>query len=97
MKDQIEIHLDKALKLAEKEAEKIARKILKENPELKEFVMGMGSWFFKVKEGNENIGYNDDIEFLEPFKKFMDKYDDVLGISGMLMRFTAKGKKITKW
>jgi hypothetical protein len=45
----ITYHHDKASDLALKRVEELARGILRENKNLKEFVMGMGTYFFTAK------------------------------------------------
>lgn len=75
--------------------EEQARKILREHPNLDEFVMGMGSWFFTDKEGN-NLDETDRA-YLKPFAEIFYEWDEYLKISGEPMRFTASGKKVTNW
>jgi len=48
--NQIEDLLEKANSLAEYEVNRLAREVLKNNPELASFVMGMGSYFFRANK-----------------------------------------------
>jgi len=98
LNDEIQSHLDKATKLAVDNVEKMAREILAHNPELKEFIMAMGTWFFVDKHGH-HIDNADIKEYpaLEPLFSFICKWDNELKITGESMRFTAFGPKITDW
>lgn len=104
MKKIIEKHLKIADKLAEKEVERLARLVLLNNPKLREFIMGMGSFFFTDSKDeiiHTSMGNNDSrLNRLKGYKrlvKFVEQFDSQLKITGTPMRFTAKGKKITDW
>ena len=89
--------------------EAAAREILVSSPELSEFVMGMGAWFFtyklgvvfsdglKVTKGNDILYGPDRYPRLLPVVQFMNEWDSLLGLTGNPTRFTAKGKKRTGW
>jgi hypothetical protein len=83
-------YLNQAEAIALKILEQKARKILIEHPNLHEFVMGMGTWFFIDK--NKNHFTEQEVAYLIPFERFILKYDNDLKLTGNLMRFTAKGK-----
>ncbi len=88
--------------------EKIARRILKKNDNLNEFVMGMGMASFDDKEGemmemqtscldsNGRRVYEDVPEFKELID-FLDEWDGIYSLTGETMRFTAEGPKKTEW
>jgi len=88
-----EEHYDAACSMALEEVERYARKILKDNPDIHEFIMGMGTWDFK---SNEKWLDNEDPRF-EPLLDLISKWDKSLYITGNPMRFTATGPKITDW
>lgn len=100
-------HYKKADKLAIKIVEQLARKILRNDPELKEFTMAMGVYFFTdfndeivdVLERRMNTNYNYDYfpskPSFKPLIDFIDEWDDVFKITGEAMRFTAYGEVIT--
>jgi len=70
----------KAYDLAIQEVERLARKILAENPELDEFIMDVGYYFtYKDPDRNETPSYDE--PFLEELNEFMDKWDEDLNIS----------------
>lgn len=104
----IEKHYQKACELAEEKVEKLARKILLKNPELHEFVMAMGDWFFTlkaqpedeennaIKEGEICWDVDSDPRFTE-ISNFIMEWDEYLKLTGIPMRFTATGPKITDW
>lgn len=105
---QIEYHYQKATDIALKEVERLAREILKEHPEFKEFIMAMGSYFFTTKKkgeiistwenvykGNRYVKENAKDCFVE-LNDFIRKWDD-LKLTGCGMRFTATGKVVTDW
>jgi hypothetical protein len=100
---------NKSSDLAADVVEKMARQILREHPELNEFVMAMGTYFFTYKEGGNldpisskmnssyNYVYYDTEPFLKPLNDFIGEWDSRLKITGDAMRFTAKSEKITDW
>jgi hypothetical protein len=93
---QITYHYKCATKIALDEVERVARKILREHKDLDEFVMGMGSSGFTFK--NTDGLFNDsDFRYMEPVFNLINRWDNVLSLTGHPMRFTAEGKKITVW
>lgn len=103
-------YYEKASETASKVVEKMARKILIEHPELDEFVMAMGSYFFTYKNRSGNLSpmtqkmnkswnyyYEDSEPFLKPLNDLISKWDKVLKITGDSMRFTANGEKRADW
>ena len=102
-------YYEKAEKKASEVVEKMARQILREHPELNEFVMAMGTYFFTYKEGGNldpisskmnssyNYVYYDTEPFLKPLNDLIGEWDSRLKITGDAMRFTADGIKITDW
>lgn len=81
--------------LAIREVEKEARRILKSDPDLNEFVMAMGAAFFTDKNGDNH--QLQDIDAAEELRDFILEWDEYLRITGVPMRFTADGDKITDW
>lgn len=92
-KSGIDIMLRQASELAIQEVERIARRILKQNRNLIEFVMAMGCWCFWT---NEEPLDNEDSRFKE-LAEFMAEYNDKLKLTGTPMRFTATGPVETNW
>jgi hypothetical protein len=104
-------HYNKASQFASEFVEQEARKILVEHPELDEFVMAMGTWFFKWKIGatdNQGIVIEEWMdqnvqEGSVPFIKesvlaeFIANWDEYLKITGEPMRFTATGPVVRNW
>ena len=72
-----------------------ARRILMENSDMGEFIMGMGTWMFTLKKRNANVDGDD--PRLKPIDEVMIEWDRDLGISGIPTRFTAKGKTRRNW
>ena len=89
--EKSEIHLTKATELCIAQIEIMARNILIKNKKLNEFVMAMGTYFFTYKKGGVAHDFEDSF-----FDEFMDKYSD-LNLTGIPMRFTAKGDVVTDW
>ena len=94
-------HYQAAETVALKLIEQRARKILKEHPKLKEFVMCMGSAQFTLKNRDVFDSYStyDDTypRYLNPVFDLIDEWDRYLKLTGTPMRFTADGPKITNW
>ena len=103
-------HYQIAMDKSSEVVEKMARQILIEHPELDEFIMAMGSYFFTYKDSKEHLNpttqkmnssyryeYTDTEPFLKPMNDFIREWDGVLKITGDAMRFTATGDKITDW
>ena len=80
--------------LASKEVIRIARKILKADPSLTEFIMGMGRWMFSDKDG---VIYDADQSRFAELCDFIDEWDNTIHITGEPMRFTATGPIIRDW
>jgi hypothetical protein len=100
MRDTISYHISRAEKLASKTVEQKAKAILRQHPNLKEFIMGNGSWYFTDKNRNVKHGDNimgDGVKYTQGLQNFIERWDDILHITGEPMRFTATGKKITDW
>lgn len=96
--DKINLHLQEADRLALAELERIARRILRRNKRLDEFVMAMGSATFTIKNSREQIGYSWSMpKYAKPLFDFLDEWDRILRLSGTPMRFTADGAKRTNW
>jgi len=101
----------KASTLASLYVEQEARKILVEHPELNEFIMAMGFWYFTWKVGAtdqngivredymSHVILDGDVKFIDDsdLAEFMAEWDDILKITGEPMRFTAKGKLRKDW
>lgn len=89
---------DHALAYVEQEA----RKILAKHPNLDEFIMCMGSYFFTRKKGKM---FGDDAivgtppKYIDesPLVKFIEEWDPYLKLTGAPMRFTATGPVVTDW
>ena len=103
-----EDHYNEACQLAFEEVKKRARIILKKRPNLDEFVMGMGAWFFTTKDGRNTDGsvefYNETSGYfylfrswVQPISDIICKWDEVLKITGNPVRFTAKGPEVVNW
>ena len=85
-------------KLILEEVEERARKILRENPGVEEFIMGMGTAFFAYKGGPVYPGSTtcDDKKYMRPVLDLLEEFEE-LRITGYPMRFTATGKTVTDW
>lgn len=96
--NKIQKLVDEARDLALNYVEEQARKILRQHPNLTEFVMAMGSCTFStVINGREdNLGLEDRAYF-KPLQDFIWEWNDILGILGEPMRFTADGPVIREW
>lgn len=74
--------------------EQRARRILVQHPNLDEFVMCMGSWFFTRKNGENTL---EPLGYMKPLADIFDEWDNLLKLTGTPMRFTATGKTVTDW
>lgn len=101
-------YYDKAYNSALLYVEQLARKILREHPNLDEFIMAMGSYSFTCKAGNGistwkeiykngSYTYTDSFLYFKPLNDFISEWDSVLKITGEPMRFTSNSEKITNW
>lgn len=93
---EIEFHVNKATRLALAEIRRLARKILREHSNLDEFVMAMGLATFTVKGEVDSLGLEDRAYF-RPLAKLIADWDNMLGLTGEPMRFTAHGPEVTEW
>jgi hypothetical protein len=93
--EQIRSYLRKAVEIAVSEVELLARKILAEHPELKEFVMGNGGAHFTRVVGR-SVQVEDE-SYMKELDRLIVTWDLVLNITGEPMRFTATGQKRTNW
>lgn len=93
-------NISKLYRAAQEEAvkltEQMARKILREHPNLDEFIMAMGGWSFTIKGSPEHISEGDRA-YLEPIYKLFCDWNEELHIGGHPMRFTADGEIRTDW
>lgn len=93
-KELLDYHLREADRLALAEVERLARSIMRRHPRLHEFCMGMGSWCFWTKDGQQ---FDDsDLKYLSPIGNFLYEYED-LKLTGTPMRFTVDGPVVTNW
>ena len=85
-------------KLILEEVEERARKILRENPGVEEFIMGMGTAFFAYKGETVYQGSTtcDDKKYMRPVIDLLEEFWE-LNIKDYPMRFTATGKTVTDW
>ena len=78
--------------------EKYAREVLKDHKELKEFVMGMGTYNFWVADDLQaDFGYLGCNGCVDKLDQLMEDWDDVLKLTGEPMRFTADGPVRREW
>ena len=95
--EQIQKLHTEASNLASAEVIRIARKILNEHSELKEFVMGMGLWSFSDYDGHSYLLENGTDPRFAELEDFISEWDSEIRITGEPMRFTANGKIIRNW
>lgn len=101
---------EKSRELSIEIIEELARDILRNNKDLDEFIMAMGSYFFTYKNKKETLStieqkmnknykydYIDSKKFLKPLNNFISTWDDTFKMTGISMRFTEKGEIITDW
>lgn len=81
--------------------ERKARAILRNHPDLDEYVMAMGGWFFTGKDRSHDISTSsrDYIPwYARPFERMMDAFEEMeLKVTGEPMRFTANGPVVSDW
>jgi hypothetical protein len=75
--------------------EKYAREGLRDNPDLKEFVMAMGAAFFTGGEDDDEHADVQDVSS-DLWELILD-WDDALKLTGEPMRFTADGPVRREW
>jgi hypothetical protein len=92
---RIETLIAECERLALDYVEQTARRILRTLPHLDEFVMGMGGAMFSTTVG-ENLGLEERAYF-RPLCNFLFHWDDTLKLTGIPMRFTAYGPKVSDW
>lgn len=93
--DEITRHYQAAVELALAEVERRARKVMREHPAMVEFVMVMGGWSFKGRDGQSYCA--EDKGYLQPLEDFISEWDQYLKLTGTPMRFTAIGPVRTQW
>lgn len=80
------------------EIERIGRIELNNNPNLDEFIMGMGSYFFTTHKNDTNIRGNTITNYKSKgIDEIINKYDDEFNLTGEGMRFTKDSKVTTDW
>jgi hypothetical protein len=84
--------LKQAEKLAEKEVIRLAKRHLKSHPNLKYFLIAMGTYYFV--NNKDDIDYNAKCKSLD---NFISKWDEELHITGNPMTFTATSKITRDW
>lgn len=96
-----------ANEIALREVERLARKTMRDNPEIEEFCMAMGSASFSFSKEHmespeyegDSFGYLDEEDpRVKAFYEFLNKWNDTFGINGTPMRIKgANGKLVTDW
>lgn len=109
---QAELKYKEAYDLVITELERRARKILREHPNLDEYIMAMGGWMFTRKLGTRNeqgfivesdsmtIIHEDEaenIQYMRPIYDLMREWDNDMKLTGDAMRFTAEGEVVRTW
>lgn len=90
-------HMRDATRIAVELVEGHARRILRTHANLDEFVMGMGRAFFTLKGDDKTNLDTDERRYFKPIDDLLHEFDQELHITGIPMRFTADGPKITNW
>jgi len=93
--ETIDFHCQQIDIISAKLVESEARKILLAHPNLKEFIMAMGSAFFTDRQ--DRVVAISDKSYLKPFDEMICRLDEICRVKGTPMRFTATGKPITNW
>lgn len=83
--------------LAEEYIIREARSILKADPMLDEFIIGMGTWFFTTKGKVEILDESDAPIGQTLLADFLCTWDQYLRVTGNPMRFTATGEIRRDW
>lgn len=91
----IEEHMEAAYRLAEKFVISEAREIMRKHKDLREFVCAMGGCHFDNASGDPV--HLHDRTYTKSLGEFISDHDDALHITGIGMRFTARGRVIRKW
>jgi len=71
-----------------------ARLVMRRCPTIHEFIMAMGWATFKSTDGG---AIEDDDPRIASVIDFISEWDETLRLTGVPMRFTAKGEKVTDW
>jgi len=95
--DEIQEHYAKVELLVDKEIERMAREMMRAHPEIKEFVKGMGTYCFNGADGEPLYDYRTSLEDFKAFDDFITEWDDIFKITGMPLRFTVDGPRVTIW
>jgi len=97
MRDTIAAHIQRACDLADRQVEKMARDIMRKHPNVTAFIMAMGLATFEIKGESDSLGLEDRAYF-GPLKRFIDRWDDMLGITGSPMWIKGPdGPVIREW
>ena len=100
MLNQIDKWFNKASDMAIVVIESEAKAILNKRPELDEFIMAMGSFFFTTKKAINSSPNKiiDEEDLNEPeFYKMVWELNEKFNCCGYPTRFTATGEKINDW
>lgn len=93
------VYLD-AARLAKDEMIRLARKILKEHPKYDECIIAMGELFFTTDDDEIEVrDYDGELtyKYFQPLADFIDEWDEIFGLTGEGVRFTADGELNYKW
>jgi hypothetical protein len=94
---EISFHLDRAATLARAEVERLARKLLREHPNLEAFIMAMGLATFSVKGQADSLALYER-KYFKPLEDFIVKWDSALGLTGDPMWIEGPDGEIkTEW
>lgn len=87
----------KAENMAIQYVQEEARRMMQQHEELDEFIMRMGTWFFRTVDG-EIVGF-EDRSYIEKcdLTKFIQDWDEYLRITGYAVRLKKNGPAITNW
>jgi hypothetical protein len=91
----IDFHCQQINIISAKLVESEARKILLDHPNLKEFIMAMGTAFFTDRQ--DKVIAILDKSYLKAFDEMICNLDNICQVKGTPMRFTATSKTITNW
>lgn len=96
--DDLQHHYDRARAIGLTIIEREARRVMREDPTIKEFVMARGVAMFNCvdEQGNEEILHANDIDAFD-LEFILSDWDDVFKFTGEPMRFTADGPVRREW
>lgn len=101
--EKLEYILSKADEMIEKEVIILASYVLKNNKQIDEFIMAMGSFFF-TKRGKKNCHFNysthEEINSLKGGKELFDfiiKWDNQFKVTGGSLRFSLHSEIKRNW